>query len=374
MQYTTGREAIPRLLGNLQELGYEVVGPSLTDGVVRLCRITSVKDLAAGVVDIQGPGTYRVADSRPLVFAAVNGPDSAKGFLHPSEVETVKIAEKGEGFEVVSTFHSDKKYAFFGLRPCDFKAVQVMDRTMMAHGFEDPVYRSLRRNSVFIVVNCTRAGANCFCASMGTGPGAEAGYDLAMTELPEKLLIDAPEGSDKYLAGIRLESASEDDVRRAAAMVRAARDQMGSRIERENLPARMYASTDSPAWGEVADRCLACGNCTLVCPTCFCNSTHERTDLRDGTVSRMREWDSCLSKNFVYAAGWNPRYQRRDRYRQFVMHKFSYWLDQFGTYGCVGCGRCITWCPVGIDITKTVGAVLQRPSPVPAKAQEARIA
>jgi ferredoxin len=374
MRYSAGREAIPKLIDNLQRLGYQVLGPSLSDGVVRLRRISSAGDLALGVVDVQGPGTYRTESSSPLLFAAVNGPDSAKGYLHPGEVELVKLAEQDQEIVTLSRFHSDAKYAFLGLRPCDLKAVQTMDRTMMAPGFEDPVYRSLRKNSIFIVVNCLTPGANCFCASMGAGPAAESGYDLAITELPEKFIIDAPEGSEKYLAGIELKPATREDVEKVSDMVRQAANLMGRRVETEDLSRRMFAGMDSPVWGEVADRCLACGNCTLVCPTCFCNSTHDHIDVRDGSVSRVRVWDSCLSRDFVYAAGWNPRYQRRDRYRQFVMHKFSYWLDQFGTHGCVGCGRCITWCPVGIDITKTVSAVLQTPGPGPARVQEARIA
>lgn len=363
MRYTTGREAVPKLIDNLQHLGYLVLGPSLSDGVVRLCRVSRSGDLASGVVDAQGPGSYQVSNSSPFVFSAVNGPDSPKAFLHPSEVEILKLVETNGGFKVVSSFHSDRKYAFLGIRPCDLRAVQVLDRTM-TRGFEDPVYKSLRKNCIFIVVNCVRAGANCFCASMGTGPVAESGYDLAITELPDKLVIDAPEGSERLLDGIELEPATEEDLRKEADMTRLASEQMGQRIDTQDLSERMFASLDSPAWGEIADKCLACGNCTLVCPTCFCNSTQERIDVRDDSVSRVRVWDSCLSKNFVYAAGWNPRQQRKDRYRQFVMHKFSYWLDQFGTYGCVGCGRCITWCPVGIDITKTVNDVLSHgPNP-----------
>jgi len=336
-----------------------VVGPSLSEGVVRLRELRGGEDLASGVTDIQGPGSYFLGGESAFVFASVNGPDSPKTYLHPPEIELSKLVEEGRAIELVSSFHSDRKYAFFGIRPCDLRGVGIMDRAMRMPGFEDLVYSTMRDGSIFIVVNCTRAGKNCFCASMGTGPAADSGYDVAITELSEKLLINIPEKNVDLFRGIELEAATEEELREGEEMVRDARGQMGRRISERDPARRMYASLDSPVWGEAAERCLACGNCTMVCPTCFCNTIVERTDLRDGSVSRVRVWDSCLSKDFVYSAGGNPRRQRTARYRQFVMHKFAYWPDEFGTYGCVGCGRCITWCPVGIDITDTVNGVMK---------------
>ncbi len=359
MYFTARTEVIPRLIQNLRHQGYVVIGPSVSDGVVRFAEIGDQADLASGVVDVQAPGKYRLEGDSQSVFSYVNGPDSPKKYLHPAEVELVKYLEGSRGVEVVSAYSSKAKYAFFGLRPCDLKGVGVMDRTMMVPGFEDSIYSSLRKGSVFVVVNCTRAGESCFCASMGTGPEADSGYDVAITELPDKLLFDVPERNLGMLQGIDLSPATEEDLRTAREMVRSAREHMGKVIEEDGPAKLMRAGMDSPIWGEAAERCLACGNCSMVCPTCFCNTVRDMTDLRDGSVSRVRVWDSCLSKDFTYSAGGNPRQSRASRYRQFVMHKFAYWPDEFGIYGCVGCGRCITWCPVGIDITATVNAVLR---------------
>jgi ferredoxin len=359
MHFTAAKGSVPRLILSLQRQGYTVVGPSLSEGVVRLSELRGGGDLASGVVDIQGPGSYVLGGENAFVFASVNGPDSPKKYLHPAEVELSKLVDRGSGVELVSAFHSDRRYAFFGIRPCDFRGVSVMDKTMLMPGFEDPVYSTLRDDSIFIVVNCTRAGENCFCASMGTGPAAESGYDVAITELPEKLLFDIPERNMILFQGIELRAATEEELREGEEMVRNAMVQMGRRISEKDPKRQMLAALDSPVWEKAAERCLACGNCTMVCPTCFCNTINDRTDLKDGSVSRVRIWDSCLSKDFVYSAGGNPRQQRTARYRQFVMHKFAYWPDEFGTYGCVGCGRCITWCPVGLDITDTVNGVLK---------------
>jgi len=190
-----------------------VVGPSLSEGVVRLRELKGGGDLASGVMDIQGPGSYVLGEESAFVFASLNGPDSPKKYLHPAEVELSKLADKGSGVELVSAFHSDRRYAFFGIRPCDLRGVRVMDRTMLMPGFEDPVYSTMRDGSIFIVVNCTRAGENCFCASMGTGPAAESGYDVAITELPEKLLFDIPERNMSLFQGIELRAATEEELR-----------------------------------------------------------------------------------------------------------------------------------------------------------------
>jgi len=373
MRCTTGPEALRKILRNLHSQGYIVFGPVMSEGIVRLEEVTNAEDLATGIADRHAPGSYEIVGSSPLLFGAVNGPDSPKRFLHPSGVELTRLLEKDGGFEAVSTPRQKTKYAFFGIRPCDLAAVHVLDRTMLEPGLEDPIYEGRRKDSIFIAANCARAEQNCFCTSMGTGPRAESGYDLSITELPGKLVIDVAEGRQNLLDGVEIHPATKEDIRAEDEVILRTSEQMVRRFDTENLPPLLYAAIDSPHWGEVAHRCLACGNCTMVCPTCFCNTIREEIDLAAGTVSRVRVWDSCLSKEFVYSAGGNPRLQRRDRYRQFVMHKLAYWRDQFGVLGCVGCGRCITWCPVGIDITATVNGVLGQSSQRKEKVEAAQV-
>jgi ferredoxin len=360
LKYTAKAEAISRLVTNLRSSGYTVVGPKLIDGAVCLAEVSSVDELAKGVVDVQAPGSYRTVMSGNRIFSAVNGPYSIKTYLHPGAVGTVRLGSGGNPFNAEPAFHVDKRYAFLGLRPCELQAVRVLDSALMVDGFEDPVYVALRKKSVLIAVNCGRAGENCFCASMGTGPKAEDGFDLAITELPDRLLLEVGEEWIHLLDGIELSPATADDIQAEQQMVSEVTANMHKRIDRKDPAGLMYAGLESAVWDEVAERCLSCGNCTMVCPTCFCSTTRDVTDLNSGSVTRVRLWDSCLSKEFTYAAGGNPRRERKARYRQFVMHKFSYWPDQFKhLYGCVGCGRCITWCPVGIDISDTVNRVLK---------------
>jgi sulfhydrogenase subunit beta (sulfur reductase) len=359
LQYTVGREALTKLISNLLSLGYTVVGPTLADDAVCLTEITKLEDLATGIVDVQSLGRYRIEGTSPFVFSAVNGPHSPKKFLHPGKVPVLKLKDDREGLKTESNSTADKKFAFLGIRPCDLKAVEVLDRALLLPHHKDPIYGPLRNESIFIVVNCGRAGENCFCASMGTGPKAESGYDLAITELPDKLIVDVADGRLNLMDGMELRPAQPNEVRQESDLMRKVSGEMQKKIDREDPSEFMYGGLESPVWDEVAQRCLSCGNCTMVCPTCFCNTVQDVSDLKDGSVTRVRLWDSCMSRNFTYSVGGNPRLDRKARYRQFVMHKFAYWPDQFKLYGCVGCGRCITWCPVGIDISDTVNRVLK---------------
>ncbi len=359
MEFVAGLDALEKLIFNLHTLGYTVVGPKVVDGAVCLDEISGIGDLAAGAVDVQAPGKYRLQGSSKSIFSAVNGPHSVKKFLHPACLPMLKLKEGEGGPRPEPTFHADRKYAFLGIRPCDLKAVDALDRALIMPRYRDPVYAPLRKASLMIVVNCGRAGENCFCESMGTGPKADGGYDLGITELPDRLLFDIPDGRMNLLEGVEMKPASQQDLREELNLMQRVKGEMHKAIARRDPSDFMYGGSESRVWDEVAQVCLGCGNCAMVCPTCFCNTIQDVTDMKDGSVTRQRVWDVCLSKKFTYSAGGNPRADRKARYRQFVMHKFAYWPDQFSLYGCVGCGRCITWCPVGIDISETVNSVLR---------------
>jgi len=244
-----------------------------------------------------------------------------------------------------------------GVRSCELEAIKIQDKIFTEGPYADKGYKRRRENSIIIAVNCTRAGGTCFCVSMGTGPKVKSGYDLALTEVVdgEKHYFLIESGSD-FGASIMKEmpcvAASEEELRAAESAVENAAKSMGRKLETSGLKEIIAGDFDSPHWHATAARCLSCGNCTMVCPTCFCTTIEDTSDLTGEKASHIRKWDSCFTLDFSYIYGGSIRQSPMSRYRQWMTHKLSTWVDQFGMVGCVGCGRCITWCPVGIDITE----------------------
>jgi len=348
-------QGFERLLATLVGDGYELVGPTVRDGAIVLDRIEGAGDLPRGVGEEQGPGSYRLTSREDgRFFGCAHGPDSAKRFLFPAR-ELLARMRRGGGTYAVEPTPQERPIAFVGLRSCDLHAVAVQDRVFMEI---DPAYRRRREAAVFVGVDCAEPGATCFCASMGTGPRCTEGFDLALTELEGGFVVQAATATgEALLARLETREATEAEIEAVGAIERNAVARMGRQIDEWDMPALLYRNRLHPRWRDVAARCLACGNCTSVCPTCFCHDIVDGVSLSGDVATRTREWASCFSEEFSWAAGAVVRTSRESRYRQWLTHKFASWIDQFGTSGCVGCGRCITWCPVGIDVTEEVAAI-----------------
>jgi ferredoxin len=235
----------------------------------------------------------------------------------------------------------------------------VQDLVFLQEGQCDPGYAARRAGALLIAVECTQAAATCFCASMGTGPECGPGFDLALTEIDHGFVvrIGTPRGRD-LIEPLNLQLAGNDEADSAAAGRARAREQMGRTLATAGLREGLLAQLRSPRWDEIAQRCLSCANCTAVCPTCFCSSVVDVPSLDPDIIERERRWDSCFQHDFSWQGGGVIRQTIGHRYRQWLTHKLATWHDQFGVSGCVGCGRCITWCPVGIDLTVEVPALL----------------
>jgi ferredoxin len=362
-RFTIERKDLDRLVEALRTRGYAVMGPVVRDGAIAWDEVSSAADLPAGWTDEQAPGRYRLRrPGGPALFDWTVGPTSPKTSLHPAAVTLLRARREGAALQVLDGDPPPPRLAFLGLRACELAAIALQDRVLLGGGVTDPVYRQRRQGAFLVAVQCGRAGNTCFCASMGTGPEVRSGHDLVLTELVSdgRHVFVAEAGSERgaeVLESLRPTPATAEDTAAADAAVARAAGAMGRSLETQGLPEALAAGLESPRWAEVAERCLACGSCTSVCPTCFCVTTEDFTDLAAGNSRRVRRWDSCFSVDFTYIHGGNVRSSIGARYRQWLTHKLGSWHEQFGTSGCVGCGRCITWCPAGIDITEEARAL-----------------
>ncbi|MCS7110110.1 MAG: 4Fe-4S dicluster domain-containing protein [Candidatus Caldarchaeum sp.] len=344
----------------LRKEDYVVVGPVVRDGAVMLDEISSVSELPRGWKDSQGPGIYRLEKRGDnAFFGFLVGPQSIKKFLIPPRSKLLTIYRNGR-----TVFHDNgkDKLAFVGMRSCDLTALQIFDKIFLHGPFVDPVYASNRRNVFVVAVNCTEPGENCFCLSMNTGPKALKGYDISLTEVIRDrghyfVAYVGSEKGENLLKKVGARPASEQELNEADELVEKGKSMFRKSLDTNRLKELIYDNVESPVFSEVAERCLACANCTLVCPTCFCNIVEDVTFLDGGYVERWRRMDSCFTADFSYIHGGSIRGSRMSRYRQWFLHKLATWVDQFGMMGCVGCGRCITWCPVGIDITEEAAKI-----------------
>jgi ferredoxin len=376
------RSGLENLVRLLAKLGYTVLGPTVVHNAISLRPIESAGQLPKGLRDDQDGGVYRLGSGDPeLTFEYVVGPDGPKTYLYPATLPLFQFHVEGDGFVLDEGPPQAPRFAMLGVRPCELAAVRVQDRVF---GLDDPrmfrcesegFYRQAREQALFLAVNCTSPAGTCFCASWGTGPKATRGFDLALTELRDGFVVDvgtkkgqdlleslpvrAPTGAELELAELKLQRASE---------------RMGRRLDVDGIKELLDEELEHPEWDDVALRCLSCGNCTMVCPTCFCCTVSDSTVLDGKKVNRVRQWESCYTHQFTHTTTGPERATIRGRYRHWLRHKVGTWWDQFGMSGCVGCGRCITWCPVGIDLTEEIPRLraAARPHVAPRAEQQRR--
>ncbi|MBV9382962.1 MAG: 4Fe-4S dicluster domain-containing protein [Streptosporangiaceae bacterium] len=359
MRYVLDLGGLGQLLAALRQRGFRLIGPVVADGAICYGEITSAADLPAGWTDEQDGGTYRLKRRDDGALFGYNvGPQSPKKYLFPASATLWRSHPPG-----TADTDDEKPFAFIGVRSCELHAIAVQDRVFLGGQHPDPLYAARRDGAFIVAVNCGQAARTCFCVSMSAGPKADAGFDLALTELTgeggHRFLAETgtPRGEEVIADTPGAQPASPRDATAADQIIERTAAQMGRAMPAVDLRDLLYGNLEHPRWDDVAARCLTCGNCTMACPTCFCFSVEDVTDLAGRAAERNRSWDSCFTLDHSYIHGGPVRTSARSRYRQWMTHKLATWTGQFGTSGCVGCGRCITWCPAGIDITEEVAAI-----------------
>lgn len=356
-------DQLQQLINILRDNGYSCIGPQVKDNAIIYDDLTHARQLPWGVRDHQRPGEYLLEQTNEnQAFSWANGPQGLKPLLFKASetVWTVKKNATGH-LEFIPEKLPQKPLAVFGVRACDIAGMLVQDKILINDKYVDTRYQQRRESLFIIAVNCTYSSNNCFCVSAGTGPEVKESYDLLMTELDNGFTISAGTArGEQILKNLPLTEASPQQQNESIHRVQQNAASQSKRIPLDNqrgLRDLLFSNLEHPRWKEVADRCLSCGNCTLVCPTCFCHTETDHPAIDDSESKHIKEWDSCFTAGHSDVGGHILRDDTRKRYRQWLTHKVGSWFDQFDTSGCIGCGRCITWCPVGIDITEELAAI-----------------
>lgn len=356
------------LVQALARRNYQVIGPTIRDGAMVYDHLESARDLPAGWSAEQSPAHYRLKQrADQAMFAYAPGPQSWKKYLHPADLCLYSAERQGNAFRILNNgAHSSRPYAFIGVRACELSAIRIQDRVLRDGQYRDPEYARRRQDNFIVAMQCLHSGPTCFCASMGTGPAVKDGFDLLLAEFAGNghhrfvVEVGSARGAE-VIAELPTSPALQEDLKKIEEGIASASEQL-RKVDTTGLKDSLYRNFEHPRWNQVAERCLACGNCTMVCPTCFCTTLEDSSDVTGTHAERWRRWDSCFSLSFSYIHGGSIRTSAVARYRQWLTHKFAAWIDQFGTTGCVGCGRCITWCPVAIDITEEIRALQETQS------------
>lgn len=360
--YRISVDELRSLFEKLSLEGYDQMGPVFRDGAIMLEKLDTLDDIALGYLEEQDQGKCHLTHHEDQGYFQYSvGPQSYKKFLHPPR-RRLWSADGTSADYKISRPEAPPRMAFWGVRGCDIAAIKTLDKVFLEGAFVNDWYQSARKNLVIISVGCTQPSQNCFCTSLGTGPVPSDGFDMSLIEIKnehEHYFIAQSRSPmiDDWLLAANPRPASKKELDKSVEKIQCAIDQMLVRFDPREVSEELKNKLEHPEWERVAERCLSCANCTMVCPTCFCSTTEDITDITGNHTERWLTWDSCFVGDFSYIHGGQIRKSTKSRYRQWMTHKLSNWYDQFGSSGCVGCGRCIAWCPVGIDITKEVSVI-----------------
>jgi sulfhydrogenase subunit beta (sulfur reductase) len=303
----------------------------------------------------------QIDDAKEMALDYSNSSVSPKEFIFP-QVERLFRYSTGRATFKLKEYKVERKRLIFGVRPCDVAGLRYLDASF-GGDITDPSYWSKRASTRLVCIACEKPCTEaCFCTSTGTGPFPTTGFDLALSPLRRGFLVEAPtQSGNSILRGHRqlLERSTRDDVREKEYQAEQARKRFRREVDIPGAVANMDRLFEDSIWENTAKRCLRCGGCTYVCPTCYCFNIFDKS--QDSHGERLRHWDSCQLLGFgKRAGGLNARPTQTERLRQWYYHKFSYSLQQFGMLGCVGCGRCVETCIGNIDIAQVLNELAKR--------------
>jgi len=283
-----------------------------------------------------------------------------KAIFFPSMEEMFTFQKDKQSYHIEQSSSDGQKQLIFGIRPCDANAMTILDKTF-EDAYEDPYYLSKKKNTVLVGLGCTRPYDSCFCTSLGSSPTDSTNVDLMLTDIGDAFLVEAitDKGKELITKTSGLEDATKADETRAKKSKEAADQKITRHLDTQDIGNKLLASfEDQDFWEEIAAKCLSCGICTLLCPTCYCFDINDELVKNKGT--RFRNWDSCSFPSYTKMPMENPREEKWRRVRNKVCHKYEFYPMNFDVIACTGCGRCIRLCPVNWDITQTLERIQSR--------------
>ncbi|XOV78621.1 MAG: 4Fe-4S dicluster domain-containing protein [Aestuariibacter sp.] len=353
------RSDLASLYQALTDEGYQVIGPQVKNGAILYEPLDNIEQLPWGQQEEVEAGRYTLVDSeKSRCFSWNTGPQSLKPWLF-KPTQMLWTAETSEdGFRFKMQEPEAKHLAFLGVRSCDIAALYLQDKHFMHGSYPDPWYTEQRKKLCLVAVNCSRSASTCFCCSTEDGPEATYGFDILLDELDDGYLILAKSGKgSRVMSNLKVQASTEEQRQQATQQIQTAAQQQRKMPDGKSL-LKIAEHLNDTQWLQIAERCLACGNCTSVCPTCFCSKQESQTEINTEQHQQVRYWDSCFSEKHSYMGGKHIRGEISQRYRQWLLHKLVTWQEQYQRSGCVGCGRCISWCPAAIDIVEEVNLML----------------
>lgn len=355
--YFLAKDNLQGLFDALTAQGFKCIGPQVRDASIVYAALDDIKKLPWGVKDEHQLGECQLIKGDPqFAFAWTNGLSSIKTFLFKPQETVWRVQRDESGHLKFEPVVEVEPLALIGVRPCDVAAMSIQDKVFLDGKYVDDRYQARRKALFTVVMNCSSSSANCFCVSAGYSPKADKGFDLGMTELVDGFVLEAGSASGiKIIEQLCLPSATDVQIEQAQSAINHAKEMQQRTIPNQQILAKQkMRDNDDPAWDDVAKQCISCGSCTQVCPTCFCHREMDLPLMEGEGNEHIRSWDSCFSDEHGYTQGHSFRQDTKSHYQQWLNHKFIYWQEQFGSSGCVGCGRCMTWCPAKIDITEVV--------------------
>jgi ferredoxin len=290
-----------------------------------------------------------------------NSRNVPKQFFFPAREEIMRFTRVNQGMDLSGAEEAKGEAVLFGVRPCDARSFFLLDMLFDQEKYKDPFYINRRQKTTVIALACSHPPyISCFCTAVGGSPTSSEGADILLTDIGSSYLAEfiTPKGERLLSRFGELPAADNAALSKKDEIVTSAAGEIKSTPPAKEIKPILDRIFDHPFWDTIHLKCLRCGTCTYLCPTCHCFDISDETKGSDGV--RIRTWDSCMYSLFTQmASGHNPRPSQKERWRQRVMHKFRYYVDNFGAVACVGCGRCVMHCPVNIDIRKIISDIAE---------------